>query len=80
MLTLLVASATYKFTFRHGADLTPFADYSSAAVEVVAFTSTAVEIDATVADSANTLIGAYDEWISCDRSQWNTCSDLRFKR
>ena len=77
----LSASATYKFTFRHGADLTPFADYSSAAVEVVAFTSTAVEIDATVAGLCKHLDCCLLGWnVSSDRSQRNTCSDLRFKR
>ena len=55
----IAVNETYKFTFRHGADTTPYADYSSAASEVPGFTSSAVEIDATVADSANTLIGAY---------------------
>ena len=53
---------TFKFVFRHGADVTPFADYSSAAFEVSENTvsATAVEINATVKDTENVLVATYD--------------------
>jgi protocatechuate 3,4-dioxygenase beta subunit len=52
---------TYKFTFRHGADTTPFADYSSAAYEVSQNTvsATPVEIRATVKDTENVAVATY---------------------
>jgi len=57
----IAEAATYKFTFRHGADLTPFADFSSAAYEVSQNTvsATAVEIRATVQDTENVAVAAY---------------------
>ena len=52
---------TYKFTFRHGADTAPFADYSSAAYEVSqnAVNADADEIDATVKDTENVAVAGY---------------------
>jgi protocatechuate 3,4-dioxygenase beta subunit len=53
--------ATYKFVFRHGADSTPFSDYSSAAYQVTQNTqsATAVAIGVKVADTENVAIADY---------------------